>query len=250
MLLDPHRTVEHVDAVVMTGGSAFGLASADGVVAGLASDDRGHETAARPVPIVVGMAVYDLGVGDAMAHPTAVDGHRAYTTADTSFATGAVGAGTGATIGNWRGAEHATPGGFGAATVRAGDLEVTALLTVNALGDINDGSLIASIADGSVTWPTDEVNPFSEPPRTNTTIGVIITNATLTKLDCYLVAQGGHDGMARALVPAHTRADGDALVAAATGQVTASPPRVRLLAAVAVEQAIRNAIPSSGNGAL
>ncbi len=146
---------------------------------------------------------------------------------------GGSGAGTGATIAKWQGRDHARPGGLGGAVLRHGDLVVAALVAVNAYGDI--------------LGPDDEPRVPAPPIETaeaafaNTTIGVIVTNARLTKGDCLLVAQGGHDGMSRSLAPSHTTADGDALVAAATGIVDAEVEPVRSLAAAVVERAIRAA---------
>jgi L-aminopeptidase/D-esterase-like protein len=143
-----------------------------------------------------------------------------------------VGAGTGATVGKWRGRDAARPGGIGVATERAGPLVVSAVLAVNAFGDVDDGVVH--------DWP--DVGAETAEAFGNTTIGAIVTNAALTKHDCHVVAQGGHDGLARALVPAHARVDGDALVAAATGPVEAAVDHVRLLATRAVEAAVRAAV--------
>jgi L-aminopeptidase/D-esterase-like protein len=239
MLLEPGRLVEHVDAVVLSGGSAFGLAAADGVVGALEADGRGFPTAAGPVPIVVGMSLFDLGVGDGTVRPDAESGRQAFAGRSAAVELGAVGAGAGATIGKWAGPTRAVPGGVGMAEVRRDDLIVMALVAVNCAGDVDDGSLetIAQVAAGTFdAWP-EPVEPFS-----NTTIGVIVTNAALDKPACLVVAQGGHDGLARAIVPAHTRADGDAIVAAATGAVEADVDHVRLMAVAAVIGAVRSSV--------
>jgi L-aminopeptidase/D-esterase-like protein len=136
-------------------------------------------------------------------------------------------------VGKWRGREHARPSGLGGAVVTDGELVVAALFAVNAFGEVADGP------GASPTFrPLDHA--FG-----NTTIGVVATNARLTKLECHLVAQGGHDGMARAISPAHTRVDGDAVVAVATGRLAGDAPvdLVRHLAVAATEQAIRTAVP-------
>jgi L-aminopeptidase/D-esterase-like protein len=224
-LLAPERTVAHIDAVLLAGGSAFGLAACDGVVRWCEDRGLGFPTAAGPVPIVVGAVLYDLMVGDARARPGPDDGYAACVAAsDGEVASGAVGAGTGATVAKWRGREHARPGGVGTATQRDGELVVSALVAVNAFGD-----RLGAADPGAV----DAAGAF-----TNTTIGVIATNATLDKVGCLLTAQGGHDGLARALEPAHATVDGDALVAAATGSIGATVDEVRILAARAVEQAV------------
>jgi L-aminopeptidase/D-esterase-like protein len=237
-LLEPGRLVERVDAVVLTGGSAFGLAAADGVVDYCAEHERGFDTAAGKVPIVVAMALYDLMEGNALVRPSAREGRLAAlaaTSGDTLV--GAVGAGTGATVGKWRGRDHKSAGGLGVASLRRDDLVVAAIIAVNAAGDIDDGVAAGAIAAGTFVWPAP-VEPLAE----NTTIGVIVTNAKLDKTGCRLVAQSGHHGLARALFPSHMRGDGDALVAAATGAVEATVDVVRILATVAAEQAIRGLV--------
>ncbi len=243
-LLGVDRLVENIHAVVLSGGSAYGLAAADGVVAHCAEHDIGFPTASGRVPIVIGMSLFDLGVGDGSVRPTAADGRAAAEAATSSFATGPVGAGAGATMGKW-GAEEAVPGGVVASTVRVGDLVVSVLYGVNAAGHVDDGSIGQSIADGSFdSWP--ENRPFE-----NTTIGVVATNATLTKTECLLVAQGAHDGFARALFPPHLRSDGDAVVAAATGTLPAGDVDldvVRTAAIVATESAIRRLPPTHPKG--
>lgn len=235
-LLDPVRTVTALDAVVLSGGSAFGLAASDGVMTGLEEAGRGYQTAHGLVPIVVGMSLYDLGVGEAGVRPTAANGRQAFDAAtDGTIELGAVGAGTGATVGKWSGRETASPGGIGSATITAGPLVVSALVAVNAVGSIDDGGSIEDIGPPA-TSPVAAV----ESDRTNTTIGIIATNAQADKVQCHLMAQSGHDGFARSLLPAHTPADGDALVAVATGEVEADPAHLRLLAQQVVARAIRS----------
>lgn len=234
-LLDPARTVQRIDALLLTGGSAFGLAAADGVMRFCEERGMGFPTAGGVVPIVVALGLYDLAVGDAAVRPGPTEGYAACEAAVAgAVALGRVGAGAGATIAKWQGRDHARPGGLGGAVLRHGELVVAALLAVNAYGDILE--------------PGDDTPRVPQPPIetaeaafANTTIGVIATNATLTKGECLLVAQSGHDGMSRALSPAHTTADGDAMLAAATGVVPAEVEPVRSLAAVAVERAIRSA---------
>ncbi|MSO78079.1 MAG: peptidase S58 family protein [Acidimicrobiia bacterium] len=258
-LLDPIRTVEHVDAVVLTGGSAFGLATADGVMAWLAERDRGYPTRGGPVPIVPTAAIYDLaGVEGQDKPPGAVQGRLAAEAADAAESvpasgpasgpvSGRVGAGTGATIGKWRGAEHAVAGGLGVATGPG----VQAIVVVNAVGDVVDGD--GSILAGS-TAP-EEVGAFPDPeeslfentsPVENTTLVVIATDAALTKLECRLLAESGHHGLARAISPSHTRYDGDLVIALATGTRELDAPtgldRLRVAATDAVAEAVRNAV--------
>lgn len=236
-LLEPERLVERLDAVVLSGGSAFGLASAAGVMDLLEEREIGFETAAGPVPIVVGMSLFDLGEGDGSVRPGPAEGRLAAAAAQAGpVELGRVGAAVGATVSKWRGRDHAQPGGLGGAVARCGDVVVASLMAVNASGDIDDGATYAAIADGTFELP--EVTPFVE----NTTIGVVATNAQLTKAECHLVAQSSHDGFARAIVPAHMAGDGDAVVVAATGTVDATLALVRVMAVWVTEQAIRSSI--------
>jgi L-aminopeptidase/D-esterase-like protein len=240
-VLEPERTVARVDAVVLAGGSAFGLAAADGVMRFLAERGQGFPTAGGPVPIVPAACVFDL-VESAGVAPGADEGYAAATAAlGTARAeTGRVGAGRGATVGKWRGREHAVPGGFGAAVARCDDAHVMALAVVNAVGDVvgDDGRVVAgSTAPAAAPgFPVDA--PFSE-AGANTTLVVVATDAVLDKLACFLLAQSAHDGFARALRPAHTRFDGDLTIALATGGVAAHVDRLRAAVADVVADAIR-----------
>ena len=238
-LLAPERLVECVDAIVLTGGSAFGLAAADGVMEVMEAEGRGFDTPHGPVPIVVAMALYDLGVGDSTVRPDAAAGRHAATNRAASVETGPVGAGVGATVSKWLGPENAEPSGLGITTVRRDDLAVSAIVALNAAGSPPPASqqVLERVADGSFQDWKARADPF-----TNTTLCAVVTNAALSKTDCFWVAQGGHDGLARELVPAHTRSDGDAVVAAATGTVPADVDDVRLLAVAAVAEAVRSAV--------
>ena len=233
-LLDPTRMVARLDAVVLSGGSAFGLAAADGVMEHLAEAGVGFETVGGPVPIVVGMSLYDLAVGDPTVRPSAAHGRIAAAHAHAgAVETGLVGAGTGATVAKWRGPEHRRPGGLVAATRRGSDgLVVAALVAVNAFGE--PGADPGDVADGSVVGS----DLSDAPPGTNTTIGIVVTNARLDKVACHLLAQSAHHGLARAVSPSHTSVDGDAFVAAATGALEAEVAVVRNLAVAAVSDAI------------
>lgn len=237
-LLVPGRLVRRVDAVVLTGGSAFGLASADGVVRACEAAHHGFPTAAGRVPIVVAMAIYDLAVGDAAVRPGPDDGAAAWAAAgEGPVETGAVGAGAGATTGQWRGPGNVRAGGFGCASVAAGDLVVGALVVVNAAGDV--------VPLGAEPDPQlHDLSPVhaTVPLGTNTTVGVVVTNGRLDELGCLAAAQGGHDGLARAVHPPHLSVDGDAVVAVATGEVAATADQVRTLAVLAFAGAIRQAI--------
>lgn len=230
-LLDPTRMVTRVDAVVLTGGSAFGLASADGVMDELAAQGRGFETVGGIVPIVVAMGLFDLATGDGSVRPGPEQGRAALAAASKDgHDVGRVGAGTGATVAKWRGMEHRRPGGIVTRTVRGpGGVIVSALVAVNAFGEPGASH------DDVIAVPDD--NAF-----VNTTIGLVVTNAALDKTACHLLAQSAHDGLARAVAPSHTHVDGDAFVAAATGTVplddTVTVAGVRALGVAAVAGAI------------
>lgn len=237
-LLAPERTVGQVNAVLLTGGSVFGLAAADGVVTFLEEQGVGFPTGAGPIPIVVGMGLFDLLAGEPGVRPGADQGRAAVESAREEFLTGAVGAGTGATVGKWAGRDKAQPGGLGFGVAQKGEVTVAALAAVNALGQPDDGTLSAAVADGTFkAWPNSH-DHFQE----NTTLVAVVTNAVLSKTDCFLLAQSGHDGLARAIFPPHLGSDGDAVVAAATGKVEAdSVDVVRALVVAAVEQAVHQA---------
>jgi L-aminopeptidase/D-esterase-like protein len=251
-MLDPSRTVGRVDAVVLTGGSAFGLAAADGVMQFLAARGQGFATSAGVVPIVPTAAIFDL-TNSSDGVPVAAHGHAAAVAAlrGTTAARGRVGAGRGATVGKWRGREHAVAGGLGIADVDIEGATVCAIAAVNAVGDVvaADGAVLA----GSRAHGPDEPfagSPFGGPGE-NTTLVVVATDVVLDKIGCLLVAQSAHDGLARAIRPAHTRFDGDLAIALATGTRAADPSaepdpglidRVRMAAADATEAAIRDAV--------
>jgi L-aminopeptidase/D-esterase-like protein len=232
-LLEPGRLVERVDAVVLSGGSAFGLAAGDGVMRELRLRGDGFPTPYGPVPIVVGMSVFDSSVGS--GPPDASAGRSALLAAwsGAEFATGPVGAGAGASTGKWRG--RTDPGGVGVARGSAGAASVVAVVVVNAWGDVLG-------ADGRPLFGPFSAGPLSV-PFGNTTVAVLLTDARLGKADCHLLAQSGHTGFARALHPAHSRYDGDAVVALATGEVAdADLDLVRATGTEVMADAIRSAV--------
>jgi L-aminopeptidase/D-esterase-like protein len=257
-LLDPGRTVDRIDALVLTGGSAFGLASADGVVRFCEERGMGFATPAGPVPIVVALGLFDLLVGDPSVRPGPDEGYTACVAASAGpVATGRVGAGTGATVAAGSGPApgglderpapggpagtdapppptdpRRRPGGLVTAGASVGDLVVASLVAVNAAG--------APGADDTLALDIARVASGGGAVFGNTVVGLVATNASLDKRGCHLVAQGAHDGLARAVFPPHTRADGDAFVAAATGGVTADVDVVRGLAVHVVATAIRS----------
>ena len=254
-LLAPDNTVTEVNAIVLAGGSAFGLDAASGVMRFLSEAGIGYRTAAAPVPIVPAAILYDLSIGGRPdVRPDAACGYAAAKGATTNVEEGSVGAGAGATIGKYLGAGRAMKGGIGTASVTTTDgLVVGALIAVNAVGSVIDprtGRAVAGVrtADGGgLEDPFALVLRAVLPPaagRENTTIGVVATNARLTKAQALKVVEMAHDGLARAIVPAHTPSDGDTLFALATGRLErdGNVATIGALAAEVVSQAILRAV--------
>ncbi|HYF47284.1 MAG TPA: P1 family peptidase [Acidimicrobiales bacterium] len=236
VLLAPDKTVSRLDAVLLSGRSVFGMAAVDGVLEVLVEEGVGLDTPGGPVPIVVGLGLFDLTSGDPAVRPGPEGGAAATrSAADGPFEVGRVGVGAGATLGKWLGREHSQPGGLGTATVRGEGVTVAALVAVNAVGWIDDGTRAPVMPQRPVA--VDEAVGSTE--YGNTTIGVVVTDAELDKAGCHLVARAGHGGLSRAIVPVHTTVDGDGLVAAATGRVAAPVDLVGWMATLATERAIR-----------
>ena len=262
-LLDPENTVERVHAVVLSGGSAFGLAAADGTVRFLEEAGIGYPVGPFRVPIVPAAILFDLGVqGPGAVRPGADCGYRAAAAAGSDpVRRGNAGAGAGATVGKSRGSARAMKGGIGSASLRFPDgLVVAALIAVNAVGDVvdpADGRVVAGVRDDegnladarrllleSLSGPDAEGGgPLA---GANTTIGVVAVNAPLTKAEANKVAEMAHDGLARTIYPVHTPADGDTLFALSTGRGPAARVgRVGALAAEAVARAVLDAVRSA-----
>jgi L-aminopeptidase/D-esterase-like protein len=251
-LLSPMHLVNQVNAVVLSGGSAFGLATADGVMRYLAEQGVGWPTLVGPVPIVPAAILFDLAIGNP-AKPDSAMGYQACLNASADPVTeGSVGAGTGCRIGGLMGNELATKGGLGSSCIDLGEgLLVAALFAVNAIGDVlnADGSILGGLRDGADGF-ADSMNLMrsmaqviqNPPTRENTVIGVVATNARLTKEEVNKVAQMAHDGLARAVRPAHTLFDGDTIFALSTGQIPANVNVIGAYAAEAAAQAIRNGV--------
>ena len=227
-LLSPLNAVEHVHALLLSGGSAFGLDAAGGVMRWL--DERGFGVQVGParVPIVPAAILFDLWIGDASIRPDAASGYAACEAASRApVAEGNVGAGTGAAVGKLFGIDRAMRGGIGSASVTVGGITVGALVAVNAIGDVIDpatGRVVAGArtADGTALFGTMQALlrgevPASLQPGVATTIGVVATDAVLTKAQANKMAQMAHDGLARSINPVHTMTDGDTLFALATG---------------------------------
>jgi L-aminopeptidase/D-esterase-like protein len=250
-LLDPVNHVEQVHAVLLAGGSAFGLDAASGVMRYLEERGIGYLTPYAKVPIVPAAILFDLRLGDSRIRPDAEAGYKACLAAQSGpVAEGSVGAGSGATIGKM---QPGLPmkGGIGTASLRAGDrVVVSAIVAVNCVGNVADpktGQIIAGSRSPRGTGFIDvmEWAGAGLPPEGgNTTIGVIATNASLNKAQAKKVAQMGHDGMARVINPVHTPWDGDTLFAISTSsvQTTIDLGRIGALAAEVVSKAILRAI--------
>ena len=244
----PGRLVQKAHAVLLTGGSAFGLDAAGGVVQYLEEKDVGFPAGAVRVPIVPAAVIFDLSVGDAKVRPNRQMGYQACLNATSEpIAMGAVGAGTGATVGKAPGVTPSS-GGVGSACKHLDTgLIVSALIVVNALGNVvnpTTGEIIAGGKEnGDFVDITERLLDANVVPGTNTTIGVVATNATLSDAEATRVAEMAHDGLARAIRPSHTMFDGDVLFTLATGAHTSSSVNsIGILAAEVVAEAIVAAV--------
>jgi L-aminopeptidase/D-esterase-like protein len=244
-LLQPANLVERVHAVMLSGGSAWGLDAAGGAMRWLEEQGIGLEVGPARVPIVPAAVLFDLYLGDAKLRPDAQAGHAACAAASAQApAEGSVGVGAGALVGKLYGLERAMKGGVGTASLRAGGFTVGAIVACNAMGDVVDpdsGRVIAGARreDGRTLLDTRRALLAGEPPKrmvaaANTSIGVIATDAVLTKPQASRLATAGHDGLARSINPAHTMLDGDTLFALGTG-ASGKPAEMVLLATLAAE---------------
>jgi L-aminopeptidase/D-esterase-like protein len=255
-LLNPVNTVQQVQAIVLSGGSAFGLAAADGVMRYLEEHGLGFHIGQAIVPIVPAAILYDLDFGDQKIRPTAESGYKACQAATTGrVEEGSVGAGAGATIGKMFGMKSAMKSGLGTASVRVGDtgIVVGAIVAVNAVGDVFDpklGKIIAGARKPDGSGFLDTMQQWREgrgpEPTTgaNTTIGVVATNAAFDKAQAAKIAQMAHDGLARTINPTHTPWDGDTIFAVATGavQTRANHGTIGAIAADVMSQAVLRAV--------
>jgi len=255
--------VQEVHAVLLSGGSAFGLAAADGVTRYLEQRGVGFDTHVARVPIVPAAILFDLGLGNPTARPDAALGYAACQAAtDDPVAEGSVGAGTGASVGKVLGMGQAMKSGLGSAAVSLGNgLVVGALIAVNAFGDVVDlqtGVILAGARRLDSDEPADTLAVMRrlsaqtiDHLTTNTIIGVVATNARLTKEQANKVAQMAQDGIARAVRPAHTMFDGDTLFALSAGQERADVSLVGAYAAEMVAEAVIRAVKAAeGAGGL
>ncbi|MDO4542117.1 MAG: P1 family peptidase [Bacillota bacterium] len=255
-LLDPVNMVEQIHCVMLSGGSAFGLAAAEGAMTYLEEQDIGFDTGAGRVPIVSSACLFDLVAGDSKCRPTAAMGYEAMKNAEKNQPSqGCVGAGTGATVGKLKGPGYAMKSGLGIYAVSVGALQMGAIVAVNALGDVFDlesGKALAGLLNEDKTavvstrqalyaMAAESFNVFAG----NTTIGCIITNAKLTKTQCAKVAAMTHNGYARVICPVHTSADGDTVFVLSHGDVLAHIDVVGTLCAEVMAKAINNAVLAS-----
>jgi L-aminopeptidase/D-esterase-like protein len=262
-LLNPVNLVEKVHAIVLAGGSAFGLDAASGVMRYLDENGIGFDTGAGKVPIVPAAILFDLNLGHSNVRPDAEMGYHAASSASSDVpAEGNVGAGAGATVGKIFGLKGAMKAGIGTASMQAGGLIVGAMVAVNAFGDVIDsqtGQIIAGARstnlgplklgqDGYFGNTLEIMKTFigrtvlGFATKANTVIGVVATNANLTKAEATKVAQMAQDGLARSIRPAHTMLDGDTIFALATGEKKVDPSTVGAFAAEVVAQAIVRAV--------
>jgi L-aminopeptidase/D-esterase-like protein len=243
-ILQPGTIIEEAHAIVLTGGSAFGLASAGGVERYLEERGIGSEIGPVRVPTVPAAVIFDLGVGDPSRRPGADEGYAACVAASADVAEGQVGVGTGATVAKMWGAERAMLGGVGTWATHDAELVVGALVVVNSVGEIVDEN--GSILVGPKLEPgerrEDLVEQMGPSAAANTTLGVLATNAVLSKKDVRRLASVGNDAFDVAIRPAHTIYDGDTVFALATQQVEASFEQVASLVDPAVAMAIRRAV--------
>ena len=263
-LLNPTNTVQQVHAIVLAGGSAFGLDAATGTMKYLEEHGVGFDVRVAKVPIVPAAILFDLGFGgNPQIRPTADCGYKAAAAATTGpVVEGNVGAGAGATVGKLTGPQHAMKSGIGSAAIEIpGGLVVAALVAVNAVGDIIDpatGSIVAGARTPNGKGFVDARKLVLMPPPDvrsgeNTTIGIVATNATLSKAEALKVAQMAHDGYARAIYPVHTPADGDTIFSLATGRLkgNVNVGQIGALAAEAMARAIvRAATEATSSGLL
>lgn len=254
-LLDPVNMVQKIHAVVLSGGSAFGLDSCSGVMKYLEEQGIGFDVRVAKVPIVCGACLFDLTLGSPNIRPNLEMGYKAAENANKEECpNGNIGAGCGATVGKYLGPKYAMKGGLGTYAMQVGDLQVGAIVAVNALGDIVDpddnNKIIAGMRDDNgfmdiekamIENYHDKTNKFSG----NTTIGAIVTNGKFNKSEMNKIASMAHNGYGRTMRPAHSIYDGDTIFAMSAGDVEADLSVVGMLAAKVMEKAVINAIKNA-----
>ncbi|WDV45504.1 P1 family peptidase [Clostridiaceae bacterium M8S5] len=250
-LLRPEKLVDKVHGIMLSGGSAFGLDSASGMMKYLEESGVGFDVGVTKVPIVCSAVIFDLMIGDYMIRPDFKMGYEACDKAsNTQSGQGSIGAGKGATVGKILGPVNAMKSGIGSASLNIGDLWVSALIVTNSFGDVfnGKGEKLAGVYDyeNNVHLNTYEIMKQKKQmdgfQMKNTTIGVVATNAILDKAGANKVAQMAHNGLARAINPIHTMFDGDTLFALATGKVKADINLVGTMGADVVAKAVENSV--------
>lgn len=253
-LLDPINMVQKVHAVVLSGGSAFGLEATCGVSRYLEENNIGFDVGVAKVPIVAGAVLFDLGVGDSKCRPDIDMGYRACIVAnDTELKQGNFGAGCGATVGKIKGSEYCTKGGIGSYSIKLDNgLVVSALVAVNAFGDIyEDGKVIAGVLNDDKDGFSNTYELMKQGVNKggfnidNTTIGIVATNAKLTKAQCKKISQMSHNGYAKAIFPIHTPHDGDTIFTISTGEIETDITLLGSLATEVVEKSIINGVKNA-----
>ena len=253
-ILSPVAHADAINAVLLSGGSAFGLDAAGGVQKYLEEQGIGFDTGVAKVPLVSQSCLFDLGVGRVDIRPDAAMAYEACQNAGYDApAEGNVGAGTGCSVGKYRGMERAMKAGFGTYAVEVGPFKVGALVAVNALGDIFEGEAqIAGLLQKDRKTLSNTLRELTEDlaalPGGNTTLGIIVTNAALNKSQLTKVAGMAHNGYARAIHPVHTMADGDSIYALSTGSIPGDVNVIGALAATVMEKAIIRAVKAAGSG--
>ncbi len=252
-LLKPVNMVEQIHAVMLSGGSAYGLAAGDGAMQYLENKGVGFDVGVAVVPIVCGASLFDLVVGDPKCRPDKAMGYEACVNAEKNQPEeGNAGAGTGASVGKFLGVERMMKGGLGIYAAQIGTVQCAAVVAVNALGDVvdvNTGKILAGILNEDKTelYGTEKVM-FEEIDRNrnvfsgNTTIGCIITNAKLSKAQANKLASIAHNGFARAIRPVHTSVDGDTIFVMATGEAEVGQDALGAMATEVMARAINRAV--------
>lgn len=256
-LLNPMEMVDKINAVVLSGGSAFGLDASSGVMEYLEEKGIGFDVTVTKVPIVCQAVLFDLAFGNPKVRPDKQMGIEACKNSETynDDINGNIGAGYGATVGKFLGSPYAMKGGLGTYAVKIGDLEVGAIVAVNCLGDVVDPSNLDIIAGAydreknkflnTEKIILDNLEHPKDPFKGNTTIGIIVTNANFTKAQANKVASMAHNGYGRTMRPAHTMFDGDTIFTMATNKVQADVTVVGMLAAQVMEKAILRGVKSA-----
>lgn len=252
-LLHPINMVQKIHAVMLSGGSAYGLDAASGAMQYLEEHDAGFDMQVARVPIVCGASLFDLSVGDAHIRPDKEMGYAACMDAENdSILEGNHGVGTGASVGKLLGFERAMKSGIGTCGIQAGNLQVAAIVAVNACGNVVDyetNEQLAGVYDvdsGTILKAEDvlfqQMDALRKLPEGNTTIGCVVTNAKLDKAQCTKIAGIAHNGYARAIHPVHTMSDGDSIFVLSTGEVEVMADAVGMLATEMMAKAIKRAV--------